>query len=120
MNTPEDPIDALLREQNAYVDDNGFTARVIKELPRRRRAWLRPTIMLSDSSGNSVTRASAINGVPSAPNATGAVFPMSASPAAGKGLNPSPINMAAEMATGVPKPAAPSMNAPKLNAIKST
>ena len=47
MNTPEDPIDALLREQNAYVDDNGFTARVIKELPHRRRAWLRPTIMLS-------------------------------------------------------------------------
>ena len=47
MNTPEYPIDPLLREQNLYLDDNGFTARVIKELPRRRRAWLRPTIMFS-------------------------------------------------------------------------
>jgi hypothetical protein len=46
MNTPEDQIDALLREQNTYVDDNGFTARVVKSLPRRRRAWLRPIILL--------------------------------------------------------------------------
>ena len=46
MNTPEDPIDALLREQNVYVDDNGFTAQVIQSLPRRRRAWLRPVILL--------------------------------------------------------------------------
>ena len=46
MNTPEDSIDALLREQNTYTDDEGFTARVVKGLPRRRRAWLRPTIML--------------------------------------------------------------------------
>jgi hypothetical protein len=46
MNTPEDTIDALLREQNAYIDDNGFTARVVKSLPRRRRAWLRPTLLL--------------------------------------------------------------------------
>jgi hypothetical protein len=40
MNTPEDngdQLDALLREQNHYVDDNGFTARVMKVLPRRRR-----------------------------------------------------------------------------------
>ena len=46
MNPPEDSIDALLREQNTYTDDEGFTARVVKGLPRRRRAWLRPTIML--------------------------------------------------------------------------
>jgi len=46
MNTPEDPIDALLREQNTYVDDSGFTARVVKSLPRRRRAWLRPALLL--------------------------------------------------------------------------
>ncbi len=48
MNAPEenDPIDALLREQNAYVEDGGFTARVVKSLPRRRRAWLRPTLLL--------------------------------------------------------------------------
>ena len=46
MNTPEDPVDALLREQNTYVDDGGFTARVVKSLPRRRRAWLRPALLL--------------------------------------------------------------------------
>jgi hypothetical protein len=47
MNLPEenDPIDALLREQNAYLDDAGFTNRVIQSLPRRRRAWLRPVIL---------------------------------------------------------------------------
>ena len=38
MNLPEtnDPLDALLREQNLYVEDNGFTMRVISALPRRR------------------------------------------------------------------------------------
>ena len=47
MNTPEDSIDALLRESNAYTDDDGFTTRVVKGLPRRRRAWLRPVVMLT-------------------------------------------------------------------------
>ena len=48
MSQPDekDPIDALLHEQNAYVNDDGFTARVIAALPRRRRAWLRPTFLL--------------------------------------------------------------------------
>jgi hypothetical protein len=48
MNRPEDkdPLDALLREQNPHIDDNGFTARVLTALPTRRRAWLRPTILL--------------------------------------------------------------------------
>ncbi|MGD1020834.1 MAG: hypothetical protein ABSA12_16100 [Verrucomicrobiia bacterium] len=49
MNAPEekDPMDTLLHEQNAYVDDNGFTARVIAALPPRRyRAWLRPALLL--------------------------------------------------------------------------
>jgi Domain of unknown function (DUF5056) len=38
MNPPEtnDPLDTLLREQNPYVEDNGFTQRVISALPRRR------------------------------------------------------------------------------------
>jgi len=38
MNQPEakDPLDALLREQNPYVEDNGFTTRVISALPHRR------------------------------------------------------------------------------------
>ena len=37
MNRPEanDPLDALLREQSQYVEDDGFTARVISALPRR-------------------------------------------------------------------------------------
>jgi hypothetical protein len=48
MNAPKenDPIDELLREQNSYVEDGGFTARVIKILPRRRRMWLRPALLL--------------------------------------------------------------------------
>ncbi len=42
-----DPLDTLLREQNPYVEDNGFTARVISALPRRRsRFWLRQFFLL--------------------------------------------------------------------------
>jgi hypothetical protein len=47
MNPPEpnDPLDALLREENRYIDDNGFTSRVVSALPKpRRRA--RPRVML--------------------------------------------------------------------------
>ena len=58
MNQPEteDPIDALLREQNHHLDDAGFTARVIKSLPRRRRrrAWWRPAILLTATAAGSV------------------------------------------------------------------
>jgi Domain of unknown function (DUF5056) len=41
MNPPEnnDPLDALLREQNQYVADDGFTKRVISSLPRRHSRW---------------------------------------------------------------------------------
>src|SRR5689334_1194084 len=48
MSQPEenDPIDVLLREQSAHIDDNGFTGRVLAALPPRRRAWLRPTVLL--------------------------------------------------------------------------
>ena len=49
MNPPDtnDPLDALLREQNTYIDDNGFTARVIAGLPpRRRHARLRSSVLL--------------------------------------------------------------------------
>ena len=42
-----DPLDVLLREQNDYIEDNGFTARVMGALPqRRRRGSLRPTVLL--------------------------------------------------------------------------
>jgi hypothetical protein len=43
-----DPLDALLRAQNQYVEDDGFTARVISSLPRRRaRIWAHQTILLA-------------------------------------------------------------------------
>jgi hypothetical protein len=49
MNAPEekDPLDALLREQNTYVDDGGFTSRVVAALPRRHRySWVSPALLL--------------------------------------------------------------------------
>ena len=48
MNPPEpnDPLDALLHSPDKYRDDHGFTARVIAALPPRRRAWLRPALLL--------------------------------------------------------------------------
>jgi hypothetical protein len=49
MNPPEtnDPLDALLRENDAYVEDHGFTARVLTALPPRgQRSRLRPVILL--------------------------------------------------------------------------
>lgn len=40
-----DPIDALLREEAAYIDDGGFTAQIIRQLPvRRQRRSLRAVI----------------------------------------------------------------------------
>ena len=49
MSAPEenDPLNALLREQNVYVDDAGFTARVVQALPRRRQTWVRPLILMT-------------------------------------------------------------------------
>ena len=50
MNQPEtnDRLDALLHQENKYIEDNGFTARVMAALPRRRqpRVWWRPTLLL--------------------------------------------------------------------------
>ena len=34
----EDWLDAKLRDEMPYIDDAGFTARVVQQLPRRRRA----------------------------------------------------------------------------------
>lgn len=48
MNAPQtnDPLDALLREADNYVADDGFTARVLAALPaRRHHAWLRLAIL---------------------------------------------------------------------------
>ena len=44
---PNDSLDALLRDQATYIDDNGFTRRVLIALPRRRRSALRPALVLS-------------------------------------------------------------------------
>ena len=40
MNDPlDDLLDARLRDETSYIDDAGFTARVMKQLPRRRVSW---------------------------------------------------------------------------------
>jgi hypothetical protein len=46
-NLQEDWLDARLRDEAAYVDDNGFTARVVHSLPgRSARQALRAVILL--------------------------------------------------------------------------
>ena len=50
MNDPlDDLLDARLRDETAYIDDAGFTAGVMKQLPRRRVSWssLRSFIILA-------------------------------------------------------------------------
>jgi hypothetical protein len=44
----EDWMDRQLREAAPYIDDEGFTARVLQQLPplRRGRDWLRAVILL--------------------------------------------------------------------------
>ena len=42
MNDPLDELlDARLRDETPYIEDAGFTARVMKQLPRRRVPWMR-------------------------------------------------------------------------------
>ena len=69
---------------------------------------IRPEVALSASTSRPVTELSVRIGVPIAPQATGAVLAIRQSKAAWKGRNPSPTRNAAEIATGAPKPAAPS------------
>ncbi|MGY4463507.1 hypothetical protein ACVWYI_007467 [Bradyrhizobium sp. LB13.1] len=57
--------------------------------------------------------------MPSAPKATGAVLAISDRPEAASGEKPRPISTAPVIATGVPKPEAPSKKAPNENAISS-
>ena len=63
-----------------------------------------------------VRRPSVTTGMPIEPKATGAVLASSASTAAVMGSKPMLARMAAEIATGAPKPAMPSINAPKQKA----
>src|SRR6478609_5735975 len=78
-----------------------------------------PTICEMAISGMEDTCDATVMGIPIAPNATGAVFAIKQIPAAYNGLNPSPTNIAAVMATGAPKPAVPSKNDPNEKAIRS-
>ena len=80
---------------------------------------IRPDAWLSNSTSRPVTPASVLIGTPIDPQATGAVLAIRQSSAAWNGRKPSPTRNAAEIATGAPNPAAPSMNAPKANAIKT-
>ena len=56
MKPPEekDPIDTQLREQDTYINDDGFTARVVAALPPRRRSWLRPVLLLGSATVGTV------------------------------------------------------------------
>jgi hypothetical protein len=47
MKTAEDPLDQMLQADDGYIEDGGFTARVVSSLPRRRRSWLRPAVLCS-------------------------------------------------------------------------
>jgi uncharacterized membrane protein YcjF (UPF0283 family) len=42
-----DPLDALLREPDAYIPDNGFTTRVLTSLPARQKYSWRRFVVLS-------------------------------------------------------------------------
>src|SRR5438477_8392794 len=45
-----DWLDDALQHEDRYLDDAGFTARVVAALPtRRKRAWLRPLIISATS-----------------------------------------------------------------------
>ena len=47
MNDPlDDLLDARLRDEMPYIDDAGFTARVMKQLPRRRVSWARQRALI--------------------------------------------------------------------------
>src|SRR5215468_9956712 len=80
---------------------------------------IRPVIALSVISSNPVTAASTRIGLPTPPQATGAVLAIRHSVAAWNGLKPNPIKKDPAMATGAPPPPVPSKNAPKQNAINT-
>ena len=64
-----------------------------------------------------VSRPAVVIGMPTAPNATGAVLANSTTVAAFSGGMPSARIMVAVMATGAPKPASASSRPPKQNAM---
>ena len=42
----EDWLDARLRDEARYIDDDGFTARVVQQLPRRRQTHSSRSVIL--------------------------------------------------------------------------
>ena len=66
------------------------------------------------------TLAAVVTGIPMAPYAPDAALATNASIEALSGLKPRDTSRAAQIAIGIPKPAAPSMNPPKQKAISST
>ena len=80
----------------------------------------RVVVCVSCSSMGASRPPSVVIGMPSEPNATGVVFATRARVAAMIGWKPSPASMDAVIATGAPKPAMPSMSAPKQNATSTT
>ena len=59
MKLPEnnDPLDALLQEENRYVPDDGFTNRIIASLPSRRRRRLPGFLLLTAAMIGSIAAA---------------------------------------------------------------
>ena len=101
----------LRQPARVATSQNGIT--------RERIGKIRPDVALRAWTSSSVTRLSVRIGMPMPPQATGAVLAIRQSNAAWNGWNPNPTRNAAEIATGAPKPAAPSMSAPKQNATRT-
>ncbi len=91
-----------------------------KGIVRLKGTSILPTMAETECCSMPTRFAIAIIGIPTAPKATGAVFAIRQSPAACKGRKPSPTKSAAVIATGPPKPIAPSKNEPKQKPIKIT
>ena len=76
-------------------------------------------ILLIVITSRPLTCAATSTGTPAAAKATGELLARRQIAAAFRASKPSPTSIAVVMATGVPKPAAPSRNAPKANAMNS-
>ena len=79
---------------------------------------IRPVMALKAGSEKPVTPDSTRIGVPTAPQATGAVLAIKQSVAAWKGSKPRPMRNEPAIATGAPPPPVPSRKAPKQKAIR--